>query len=286
VQFTISGSNAGREYGFITLPDGQPLLELVIAEGVVKLRDDAGKRDEHAEHEHLIEKLRIYEEQARDAGKGVWSYSDDGRIELKYDLEAPSKFLDEYKGMAVPAVVERVISGDRFAVRMILAPKLHQQIVLLLAGVRTPLSTRIDANQMVHPGEEYGDEAKEYVESRLLQRTIHIGLLGVNPQGLMVGSIVHPAGNIAELLLQEGLARCVDFHSSFLGPAMARLRAAEKYAKENQFRIFKAHVVKKKDSNSEFDAVVSRIMNADTIFVRNKAGVEKKLNLSSIRAPK
>jgi staphylococcal nuclease domain-containing protein 1 len=102
----------------------------------------------------------------------------------------------------------------------------------------------------------------------------------------MVGSIVHPAGNIAELLLQEGFARCVDFHSSFLGPAMARLRAAEKFAKENQARIFKAHVVKKKDSNSEFDAVVSRIMNADTIFVRNKAGVERKLNLSSIRAPK
>jgi staphylococcal nuclease domain-containing protein 1 len=182
--------------------------------------------------------------------------------------------------------VERVISGDRFAVRMILAPQLHQQLLLLLAGIRTPLSTRVDQNQLVYPGEEFGDAAKEYVEARLLQRTVHVGLLGVSPQGQMVGSVVHPAGNIAELLLAQGFARCVDFHSNFLGPAMARLRDAEKHAKENQLRLFKSHVVKKRDTGSDFDAVVSRVMNADTLYVRNKAGVEKKLNLSSVRQPK
>ncbi|KAA8913870.1 hypothetical protein FN846DRAFT_37244 [Sphaerosporella brunnea] len=286
VQFTITNSATGREYGFITLPDGRSLLELVVAEGVVKVRDDAGRRDDQAEHEHLIEKLRIYEDQARSAGKGLWSRTEDGQIETKYELESPSQFLEEYKGKAVPAIVERVISGDRFAVRMILEPKFHQQLLLLLAGVRTPQSTRVDTNQLVHPGEEFGDEAKDYVESRLLQRTVHIGLLGTTPQGLLIGSIVHPAGNIAELLLSRGYARCVDFHSSFLGPAMGGLRDAEKHAKDNQLRIFKAHQVKPKDSNSDFDAVVSRVMSADTIFVRNKAGVERKLNLSSIRQPK
>ena len=188
--------------------------------------------------------------------------------------------------LVITAIVERVISADRFAIRMIISPKLHQQLVVLLAGVRAPLSTRIDMNQMITPGEEYGDEAKEFVEARLLQRTVHVNLLGVSPQGQLVGSVVHPAGNIAEKLLAQGYARCVDYHSGFLGTAMARLRDAEKYAKDNQLRLFKAHIKKQRDTGSDFDAVVSRILSADTIFVRNKAGAERKINLSSIRQPK
>lgn len=187
--------------------------------------------------------------------------------------------------MAV-GIVERVISADRFAVRLILDPKTHQQLVLLLAGVRAPSSTRSDSNGLIIPGEEYGDEAREYVETRLLQRTIKAVLLGVSQQGQLVGSIIHPAGNIAGLLLSQGFARCLDFHSAFLGPAMAELRDAEKYAKDHNLRLYKAHVAKKKDSGSEFDAIVSRIYSPDTLFVRNKAGGERKINLSSVRQPK
>jgi len=170
---------------------------------------------------------------------------------------------------------------------MIISPKLHQQLVILLAGIRAPLSTRMDANQMITPGDEYGDEAKDFVEARLLQRTVHVILLGASPQGQLVGSVLHPAGNIAEHLLARGYARCVDYHSGLLGASsMARLRDAEKYAKDKQLRLFKDHVQRRKETGSEFDAVVSRILSADTIFVRNKAGAERKLNLSSIRQPK
>lgn len=34
------------------------------------------------------------------------------------------------------------------------------------------------------------------------------------------------------------------------------------------------------------DYIVSRVLNADTIFIRNKAGQEKKISLTSIRQPK
>ena len=184
------------------------------------------------------------------------------------------------------AIVERVISGDRYAVRLILGPKTHQQVVLLLAGVRCPQSSRQDANGLIYPAEEFGDESKSYAEDRLLQRSVKVSLLGVSPQSHLIGSIVHPAGNIAGLLLSRGYGRCVDHHSALLGPAMADLRNAELYAKNNALKIYRNHVVRKKDSNNEFEAVVSRIMNPDTLFVRNKAGVEKKINLSSVRQPK
>ncbi|KAI5808391.1 hypothetical protein BZA77DRAFT_362519 [Pyronema omphalodes] len=280
-----------REYGMIVLEDGRNLAEVLVDEGLVKVREDSAKRTGDAENSEegiLLQKLQIYEEQARDAGKGVWSRDDDGRIEAVYENPSdPAAFLEMYKGKEIDAIIERVISGDRFSIRLILEPKKHQYIFLLLAGVRTPQSTRLDANQVVHPAEEYGDEAKEFVEARLLMRTVKVQLLGVSPQGQLVGSILHHnGGNIAEILAAHGLARCVDFHSHFLGSAMARLRDAEKYAKDKKLRIYKGLVTKKRDSNSEFEAVVARIISADTIVVRNKAGVERKINLSSIRQPK
>ncbi|KAI5791855.1 hypothetical protein EDC01DRAFT_788255 [Geopyxis carbonaria] len=289
VTFTVlyNVASMNRDYGVVTLPDGQNLVEVVIQEGIAKLRDDAGKRDDQAINETLVEKLRIYESQARSSEKGVWSLEDDGRIECRNDSPSDAAgFLDDHKQKNIDAIVERVISGDRLAVRLLLEPKLHQQLVLLLAGIRAPLSQRIDTKGLIQPGEEYGEEAKEFIELRLLQRSVKVTLLGVSPQGQMIGTIGHPAGNIAEFLLVQGLARCADFHSTMLGPAMAILRAAEANAKQNKLRLWKQHVVKQKDSSNSFEATVSRVMNADTLFVRNKAGVEKKINLSSVRQPK
>lgn len=185
------------------------------------------------------------------------------------------------------AIIERVISGDRIAIRLLLEPKLHQQITLLVAGIRAPLSKRIDASGSEQAAEEFGDAAKDYVESRLLQRFVKITLLGLSPQLQFIGNIVHPAGNIAELLLSQGLARCVDFHSLMIGPDMSKLRAAEKTAREHKLRLWKEHIVKVKAPNSSnLDVVVSRILSADTIFVKNKTGDERKINLSSVRQPK
>lgn len=277
----------------IITPDGQNLAEICAAEGTVRVREDNGKRGgdddaEDTEEDILLKKLRIYESQARDAAKGVWTRDDDGRIESTYDNPTdPQRFLEEHKGEVTEAIVERVISGDRVAVRLMFGPKKHQQLVLLLAGVRCPSSARVDVQGNKTPGEEYGDEAKEYVELRLLQRTVTVELLGVSPQGQLIGNVVHSvAGNIVEFLLLQGLGKCMDFHSSLLGPYMATLRQAEKQAKDKQLRLWKGLVKKAPSAANTFEGQVSRIINADTIVVRNKAGAERKLSLSSVRQPK
>ena len=46
-------------------------------------------------------------------------------------------------------------------------------------------------------------------------------------------------GNIAEVLLKEGFARCVDWSMAFLKSGAEKLRAAEKLAKEGRIRIWK-----------------------------------------------
>lgn len=82
------------------LSNGQNLAELLVAEGIVRVREDAGKREtEGSEAEMMIQKLRIYEDQARTTEKGVWNPKDDGRVEVSYDAPADAKaFLEENKG--------------------------------------------------------------------------------------------------------------------------------------------------------------------------------------------
>lgn len=58
--------------------------------------------------------------------------------------------------------------------------------------------------------EPYAEEARFFVESKLLHKDIQVILESVNNNNF-VGTLVHPQGNIAELLLRQGFARCVDW---------------------------------------------------------------------------
>jgi hypothetical protein len=75
--------------------------------------------------------------------------------------------------------------------------------------------------------EEFSEEAKYFTECRLLQRDVEIVLEGVSNANF-VGSILHPKGNIAELLLREGFAKCVDWSISLATGGTEALRAAER----------------------------------------------------------
>lgn len=58
--------------------------------------------------------------------------------------------------------------------------------------------------------EPYAEEARFFLESRLLQKDVEIILESTNNNNL-VGTILHPQGNIAEALLRQGFAKCVDW---------------------------------------------------------------------------
>jgi staphylococcal nuclease domain-containing protein 1 len=280
VAYTVPGS--GREYGSAQLQDGTELPDAAVKAGWLKVREDAGKKEESDEILDKIQKLRDFESQAKTEGKGLHAGTG-GVIEVQNDLGGPS-FLNEWKGKTVDGIVERVFSGDRLLVRVLLSEKKHLQIMTLLAGVRTP-STERTTNGQTQPAEEYANEAKSFVESRLLQRLIKVKFVGASPQGQLIATILHPRGNIAEFLLQDGLARCNDFHSTLLGNDMAALRAAEKKAQAAKLRLHKHHVSKATDAK-DVEMTVTKIIGGDTIVVKNKAGVEKRINFSSVRGPR
>ncbi|EHL00341.1 putative nuclease domain-containing protein 1 [Glarea lozoyensis 74030] len=152
-------------------------------------------------------------------------------------------------------------------------------------GIRAPTTERILSNGQTQPAEEYGNEARRFVEDRLLQRSVTVDILGLSPQKQLVASVRHPRGSIAKFLLEAGLARCTDHHSTLLGKEMPVLREAEKVAKSSKRGLFKDHVAKASAGGS-LEAQVTRVFGPDVIYVRNKAGVEKRINFSSIRGPR
>ncbi|KAE8167795.1 SNase-domain-containing protein [Aspergillus tamarii] len=287
VLYTIP-TGAKRDYGTIKLPTFEVLLpDISVQEGWVRVREEAGKRaDESEETAALLQRLRALEEHAQSEDKGVWAGAEKGHTETTYELSDGKALIEEYKNKPLEAIVERVLNGDRLVLRLLLTPQEHLQVVVAVAGVRAPAARRVNAEGKEQPAEPFGDDAHQFVESRLQQRKVQVSLLGVTPQGQLIATVLHPNGNIAKFLLEEGLARCHDLHAPLLGADMASFRRAEKAAKDARKGLFTGLVAKGPAGGAAEDYIVSRVLNADTLFLRNKAGQEKKISLSSVRQPK
>lgn len=288
IQFTILYSiptGAKRDYGTVYLQTGQSLPDATVAEGWVKLREETGRKDESETSKALFEKLELAEASAKAGSKGIWA-SAGGNIENAYEVSDPKGFVEQFKDKPVEGIVERVLTGDRMIVRLCLSPKKHVQTMVLVAGIRAPATKRTNPSDgKEQPAEPFGTEAHEFVESRLLQRTVEVNVLGLSPQGILVCTVKHPNGSIAKFLLEAGLARCTDFHSTMLGGQMSVLRQAEKEAKDKRKGLFQG-LANNIQGASETDATVTRVQTADTVYLRDKTGNEKRVSLSSVRQPK
>ena len=121
----------------------------------------------------------------------------------------------------------------------------------------------------------------------------------------MVYQVLHPAGNVAEHLVANGLARVVDWHAGMLaaGGGMERLRGAERAAKAKALNLYAnsarpaggSGAADPKSSNGTshssvgrtFEAVVVRVWSGDQIsIVPKEGGKERRITLSSTRAPR
>ena len=134
--------------------------------------------------------------------------------------------------------------------------------------------------------EPLADEAKYFTEVRLLQRDVKILLEGVSGQNVL-GTVLHPAGSISELLLESGYARIVDWSFGNVTNGREKMRAAETKAKAQRLRIWADHKVSERANiaDRDFTAVVEEVINPECIVV-NQNGHSRKLFLSSIRQPR
>lgn len=316
VSYSVPSANGPLEFGIVYVPAANDdtaeidvAAELVRA-GWAKVRDSA-KRDHAAGDDESAATasrrafLRDLEEEARVVGRGLWSGDRPPQRRVEYTMpEDPVAFLAEYKGKPLDAIVEGVTNGSQIRVRLLISPEHHQFINLGIAGIRAPRSGNLSGREDVQ-GEEFGDEARFFVESRLLQRLIKVTLLSLptpSPQqqqvNLFLGTVHHPAGQIATLLVSAGLARIVDWHAGFLASSptpsmMSELRRAEADAKSHRRGLYKdlpdprIAAQQATASGRSFDALVTRVWGADMLsIVKNGEQTERRIQLASVRQPR
>ncbi|ORX39823.1 hypothetical protein BD324DRAFT_615122 [Kockovaella imperatae] len=318
----------------------------ILANGWAKVRDGVGEGDEAvrrlgAEEAKRREGLRAAESQAKSEGKGLWAEQPESQRTVSFQMpQDPLTFIAEHKDRDIDAIVEQVRDGTQMRVRLILDDHTHQYINLVIAGAKSPrASNSRDGDSS--SAEPWGEEAKYFTEVRLLQRPIKVRLLsapaslGASPlnagptpaaasttlkgfgngglpapsaggASVIIGTAIHPNGNIAEFLVGAGLAKVIDWHAGILGPhgGLDRLRAAERTAKEKRLGLWEGYGASRPASNgvnghssapvattkgSDFDAVVIRVWNSDQISIVAKGDAgekERRVQLASVRGPR
>lgn len=128
IQFTILYTipNTKREYGIIYLQDGLRLPEEMVKQGWLKLREDAGRKEDSEEALQQLDQLRLLEAKARADDLGMWQ-PNANRIKIQHELGNAEAFVETWKGKPLNGLVERVLSGDRLLVRLIVSPTEHVQ---------------------------------------------------------------------------------------------------------------------------------------------------------------
>merc|ERR1719412_2932122 len=271
VSHTIPSS--GREYGYVLIGSSDPekaenVAVKLVSEGLARVRDNCHDPE-----------FNSAQDAAKAAKKGQWSDEPmtDHIRNVTWEVENPRQLVDRFAGKPIDAIIENVRDGS--TVRAFLLPDFYH-VTLMMSGVRCP---------NVQNAEEYASEALYFTESRLLQREVQIILESVNNKNF-VGTIVHPNGNIAEALLREGLAKCVDWSLAIATEGPEKYRKAQASAKESKLRQWKHYegptgpVISARDK--EFTGKVVEIVNGDAIMVKKNKTETKKIFLASIRPPR
>ncbi|XP_075230128.1 staphylococcal nuclease domain-containing protein 1 [Lycorma delicatula] len=268
--------NATREYNYVYFgKDEENINETLVKEGLVTARGSP---------------LRDLEEHAKTAGKGKYnkaSKDEDHIRDIKWNvsIEMLQALIDKYQGKPVKAIVEHVRDGSTVRCFIQDENKTFYYITLMIAGIKCP-GYKMEGGKPGAP-EPLTEEAKFVVESRLLQRDVEITLDSISGSNV-VGSILHPKGNIAELLLQEGYAKCLDWTMKFVKNAET-FRKYEKIAKEKRLKLWKdwkPTTPQLSGVEKEYQATVVEVSNGDALIVKLANGSHEKVFLSSIRPPR
>lgn len=163
---------------------GENIIETLVSEGLVNVKKDT--RNPTPEQTRLSE----LEATAKAAKKGKWSESPTSEHvrDVKWTVDDPRKLVEKLGKKPVKAIIEFVFDGS--TVKALLLPEFYN-IVLMISGVRCPGWPNGRRENSV--GDPYADEARYFVESRLLHRDVEVVLESVNNNNF-IGSVLHPKG--------------------------------------------------------------------------------------------
>ena len=274
-EYTVPFAGNQRECGYLFI-EQENVVESLVSAGLA----DVIKRKQNAENPVVLRLLEL-ENAAIAAGLGKHSGAPGVKRSVSDIVTEPEKLVNK----TFDGIVEHVMSGSTMRIAVEVDKLSYRVLTVMLSGIKGPSQ-----------GEPFFGEAKFFTESRLLQRDVKVRIEAVNPpsknatananQGPSFnGSVVCNNNNIAEHLLKEGFAKCMDWS---LAQALdsSKLRAAEKEAKQKQLRLWRDYTIQTKPSHGSFFGKVVEVVNADALMIEHSETKEiKKIFLASIRPP-
>lgn len=196
----------------------------------------------------------------------------------------------------IKCVIEYIFDGSRFRVQVtdpVMGNLQYGNFTLLLAGVSVPRLGNARADPPT-ASEPFSEEARRFVELRLLQRELEITLHGTDKSGVCaVGTVHHPKGNMAVELLKNGFARMSDWSVRMMSPLdIPALRIAENNAKRTNTGVWHSYRPPQLSGASEISGNVIEVLTGDTVAVLpdgeayDSESKLVKISLASVRAPR
>ncbi|CAJ0963434.1 unnamed protein product, partial [Mesorhabditis belari] len=241
-----SGRDHGRVYLGGTNPDNaENVAKSAVAEGLLEVR--TGKiSDEYTQE------LMALQEEAKAGHRGRWAENANKSREVTWVIDNPRSLVEKYHQKPIDAVIEMVRDGSTY--RLMLLPS-FEYITLQLSGVKSPSTRGSDSKP-----EPFANEAKFFVEVRLLQRDIQVTL------SVLTGQSDSAREELKSYERPRSKPKKVDYACGVLMHQALRM-------------------VSPKRKKSFSGKVVEVVMN-DSIVVLKDDGKEIKIHLSSVRLPR
>ncbi|KAL8424541.1 hypothetical protein Efla_005647 [Eimeria flavescens] len=286
VTFKIEFAMNGKEYACVCYKGENVACEL-LRRGLAKVRDN-----KNPPQAHDLQELEACEAEAKARQLGLHS-SDPGTGTVRSitwgvgDSSFASEFANKHRGQELPAVVEYVRDGGAMRVAIRLSkeeetPPAFAYCAVSLAGIQCP-TTRRDAegNSVQEP---FAAEARFFVEIRLLNRDITLRVEGSDDFGNLLGSVLHPNGDIRLLLLLNGFAKVNNATVQLTGDP-ARLRQAMKEAQANRLRRWKDLPTSSSSDGLEkvYFAQVEEVVSGDSVVLTLPGDQQRRVYFASIR---
>ncbi|KAL0028628.1 hypothetical protein WJX79_006551, partial [Trebouxia sp. C0005] len=142
--------------------------------------------------------------------------------------------------------------------------------------------------------EPFAREARFLSESKALGRDVRVMLEGVDKFNNLFGQVMYSDGeqpvSLGETLVKAGYAKLVNWGLEMMSVNAFTLREAERNAKQQRVGIWRNYVAPATAGtklSDKFTGTVCEVVSGDCLVVRDAAnGQERRVNLSSIRAPR
>lgn len=291
-EITYRHEKSGREYGQVTF-EGENISHLLLKKGWATALVGNAKKDGtlHPEKQELADLQKIAEE----AELGIHNKKVKAKDQVREITWSPSSNTVKNKAAKgnLPAIVDYVRDGSTIRVEVIGQQLKHSMVTVYLSGIQAPRTAPPKSDIKDDP---FAQEARNFVDTRLGQRDVELKVDFIDKQGNIFGTLVHPKGNIAHLLVRNGLAKYVPWTSGFIGEAEAAdLENMERAAQHQRVGIWSTYVAEEKKAptsalpgvnSSEFSGKVTQIVSGDTVVIEDANGESKRFYLASVSAPR